>query len=131
MRLTAWQVIRVVTAALVVAAFALLPAMGDVMATSNHMAIAHVACSGQLEIGAPAGHYVVTGNTHRNDCGQFPGEKSNCCLGTFCSSIQMAELPRIDLPAPTVTLSIDQPTSVVTGHGLHPAPSPRPPRLFI
>lgn len=132
MRLAAWHMIRAVTAALVVAALALMPVAGNALTSPTHMVASHAVCSGELQSGTAASHHMaLVGSAQKNDCGRFSGQKDNCCLGTTCSSVQMAELPSMTLPTPGAMASVMRVSSTTTVSGLHPAPSPKPPRLVI
>ncbi|TXH38884.1 MAG: hypothetical protein E6Q98_01410 [Rhodospirillaceae bacterium] len=133
MRSNAWHVVRTLTAALVAVAFALLPLMGDASMSSKHHNVTHTAaCAGDFQSKMSISHHsVMSDSGQKGDCGRIPVQKTNCCLGTFCPSVQMVELTSIDLPTPQMTNGVRQAISSATGYGLQPAPTPRPPRQFI
>lgn len=132
MHFAAWHMIRAVTAALVVAALALMPVAGNALMSPTHIVANHTVCSGEFQTGTTAGHHMApVGSAQKNDCGRVSGQKDNCCLGTTCSSVQMAELPSMALPTPGPISHVKTVPSTTTGSGLHPAPSPKPPRLVI
>lgn len=129
----AWHIVTAVTAAFIIAAFVLLPLMGKTTAQSMHAGEHHAAmCSDGYQSSTTGDHHLLMQDgASKDDCGHVPVQKSNCCPGAFCPSVQMVALASVDLPIPGVTLGIRQPISSATGHGLHPAPSPKPPRLAI
>lgn len=133
MHLKAWHVLKALTAALVVVAFALLPMMGGAMADSAHENMHQATnCTSDLQPGMTQRHIISAFDLGQTGgCNHAPAQKSNCCLGTFCPSVQMLESSAIAVPMPGMALAVKPAIPSAVERGLHPAPAQRPPRLFI
>jgi len=133
MLVIASHLLKTLTAALVAVAFALLPMMGTAIADASHAGIHEITgCSSDLQPGMGQQHAMPgSENAKSGGCNHSPAQKTNCCLGTSCPSVQMLELPSFAVPTPGLALAIEPTTTATSEQGLHPAPTPRPPRLSI
>lgn len=133
MPFTASHLLRTLTAVLVTVAFALLPMMEAAMADASHGGMHAVpGCSSELQPGMGQQNAMQdVGSAKSGECNQSPVQKANCCFGTSCPSVQMLESPSFAVPALGLALTIEPTATATSERGLHPAPTPRPPRLSI